>query len=327
MQLTSTLTNHLVNNLQFGWNHIYATFYLGKATTNVLDAPGGVDSFGNGWDYGLDPFSSFASSLGGSNGQARKTGTISYTESLSWVHGNHTMKFGFDFRDVGENGFDNFSSRRQLTLDPEAAFGGFDPGIVANEPANDLGRALVDGANAYWGFVIDDVQNQFFSKAATRLPTDNKFFKQHELDWYGQDSWKIRPNFTLNIGLRYQYNGVPYETSGNFSNLLQDPGTFATGQAVTFSLVGPESSRALGLAGIRGKMARPRSGPVLVSSMTALSEMPSGMPVPIHPSKRNLPALISRPLTMPLARERFHRRFPPKRLRHRFPMVQPRRGS
>ena len=29
-QLTSTLSNHLVNNLQFGWNHEYATFYLGK---------------------------------------------------------------------------------------------------------------------------------------------------------------------------------------------------------------------------------------------------------------------------------------------------------
>ncbi len=244
-QLTSTLTNHLVNNLQFGWNHIYATFYLGTATTNVLDSPGGVDSFGNGWDYGLDPFSSFASSLGGSNGQARKTGTISYTESLSWVHGSHTLKFGFDFRDVGEKGFDNFSSRRQLTLDPEAAFGGFDPGLVANEPANDLSRALVDGANAYWGFVIDDVQNQFFSKSAVRQPTDNKFFKQHEFDWYGQDSWKVRPNFTLTIGLRYQYNGVPYETSGNFSNLLQDPSTFATGQPVTFSLVGPGSGHSL----------------------------------------------------------------------------------
>jgi len=245
VQLTSTLTNHLVNNLQFGWNHIYATFYLGKATTSVLDGPGGVDSFGNGWDYALNPFTSLASTLGGSDGQARKTGTISYTESLSWVHGNHTLKFGFDFRDVGEKGFDNFFSRRQLTLDPEAAFGGFDPGLVANEPANDLSRALVDGANAYWGFVIDDTQNQFFSKSATRLPTDNKFFKQHELDWYGQDSWKIRSNFTLNIGLRYQYNGVPYETSGNFSNLLQDPGTFAAGQAVTFSFVGPGSSHSL----------------------------------------------------------------------------------
>ncbi len=86
-QLTSTLSNTLVNNFKFGWNHVYATFFLGKNTTNVLDAPGGVDRFGNGWDYALDPFTSFASTLGGSDGQARKTGMISYSEGVvlgSW---------------------------------------------------------------------------------------------------------------------------------------------------------------------------------------------------------------------------------------------------
>jgi outer membrane receptor protein involved in Fe transport len=250
-QLTSTLSNTLVNNFQFGWNHIYATFYLGPGTLSVLDGPGGVDSLGNGWDYALDPFSSFASTLSGSNSQARKTGTISYTENLSWVHGNHTYKFGFDFRDVGESGFDNFTSRRQLTLDPEQAFGGFDPGsdvglsLVANSPTNNPDRALVDAADAYYGDVIEDQQSQFFNKAAARQSSDNKNFKQHEFDWYGQDTWKIRPNFTLSLGLRYQYNSVPYETSGNLSNLLQDPSTFATGQAVTFTVVGPGSGHQL----------------------------------------------------------------------------------
>jgi hypothetical protein len=246
-QLTSTLSNNVVNSFQFGWNHVYATFYLGKATTNVLDAPGGVDSIGNGWDYALDPFSSFASELGGSDGQARKTGTISYTENLTWVHGSHTFKFGFDFRDVGESGYDDFDSRRQVTLDPEAAFE-YDPGALAGEPTNNsdpLNRILVDAANAYWGLAIQDEQSQFFNKTAVRQPSDNKFFKQHEFDWYGQDSWKIRPNFSLNLGLRYQLNGVPYETSGNLSNLLQDPGSFAAGQPVTFSIVGPGSGHQL----------------------------------------------------------------------------------
>jgi len=139
----------LVNNFQFGWNHIYATFYLSNATTSFLDGPGGVDQFGNGWDYTLDPFTNFASTLSGSNSQARKTGTISYTETLSWVHHDHTFKFGFDFRDVGESGFDNFTSRRQLGMTPLLSFG-FDPGIVANEPVNDGGTTLVDAADALY---------------------------------------------------------------------------------------------------------------------------------------------------------------------------------
>jgi Carboxypeptidase regulatory-like domain len=243
-QLTSTLSNTLVNNFQFGWNHIYAAFNLNQSTINTLDGPGGTDSFGNGWDYLLDPFSSFASTLGGSNGQARKTGTTSFSDSLSWVRGSHTMKFGFDFRDVGESGYDDFTSRRQLSMNPLLLFG-FDPGVVANEPQGDNSTTLIDAADALYGLVIEDQQSQFFNKTATRQPSDNKFFKQHEWDWYGQDSWKIRSNFTLNFGLRYQLNGVPYETSGNLSNLLQDPGTYAFGQPVTFSIVGPGSHHQL----------------------------------------------------------------------------------
>jgi hypothetical protein len=243
-QLTSTLSNNLVNNFQFGWNHIYAAFYLSQSTVAALDGPGGEDSFGNGWDYTLDPFSSFASVLGGSNAQARQTGTVSYTDNITWVHSNHTFKFGFDFRDVGESGYDNFSSRRQLALDTLRGFG-YDPGIVANEPANDPGTALIDGADALYGLVIQDSQSQFFNKSAARQTTDNKVYRQHEFDFFGQDAWKIRRNFTLSLGLRYQLNGVPYETDGNASNLLQDPGTFATGQPLVFTTVGAGTGHAL----------------------------------------------------------------------------------
>jgi hypothetical protein len=244
-QLTSTLSNTLINNFQFGLNHIYAIFYLPQNTLNILDGPGGTDSFGNGWDYSLNPFSSLASPLGGSNGQARTTGTVSYADNVTWVHGSHTFRFGFDFRDVKESGFDNFSSRRTLTLDPERAFGGYDPGLVANEPPNDPGTALVDAANAFWGFVIQDSQSQFFNKSQARQGTDNKIYIQHEYDFFGQDAWKIRRNFTLSLGLRYQYNTVPYEIHGNASTIFQDPSSYAAGQDVVFTNIGAGTGHSL----------------------------------------------------------------------------------
>ncbi len=243
-QLTSTLSNTLVNNFQFGWNRVYGAFYLSPQNISILDSPGGVDSFGNGRDYLMDPFTSFGSLALAANGQARRTGTTSYTDNITWAHGRHTFKYGFDFRDVGESGFDDFFSRRQVNMEGDLLFG-FNAGMLQNIPSGGQGASLVDAAGAYYGLVIEDTESQFFNKGGDRQATDNKNFRQHEYDWYGQDTWKVRPNLTLNLGLRYQLNSVPYEEGANFSNLLQNPATFNFGQAVTFSLVGPGTGHSL----------------------------------------------------------------------------------
>ena len=54
----------------------------------------------------------------------------------------------------------------------------------------------------------------FSTRAGPAQPTDNKYFRQHEYDFFGQDTWKVRRNLTLTLGLRYQFNGVPYEEHG-----------------------------------------------------------------------------------------------------------------
>jgi hypothetical protein len=236
-QLSSTLTSNVLNNFQFGWNHIYANFNC--TGLNALDSPGGVDQFGNGRDYLMLPFTSFGCTALGSDIQNRKTGTVSYSDAINWVHGAHTLKFGFDFRDVGESGVNNFNSRRQLTTDASFLFGiNLDNIPGSTEPVQDAALAL-------WGFVVQDQQAQFFDKSKVRRPTDNKFFRQHEFDWFGQDTWKVRRNLTLTLGLRYQLNGVPYEEHANVSNLLSDPASFPASSPVVFSIVGPGTGKSL----------------------------------------------------------------------------------
>jgi len=242
-QLTSALRNNLVNNLQFGWNHVYAKFSCGGLNTIDSSTFNVLDSFGYGRDYIMDPFTSMAC-FNDSDYQFRETGTISYTESLSWVKGAHTWKFGFDFRDVGETGPDNFGSRRQVQTNVDQFVGGpfFSPIAVTDSSGNILDtQKLDDAASAFYGFVIGDNNSQYFDKTGTRKPTDNKFFRQHEFDFYAQDAWKIRRNLTLSFGLRYQLNGVPYEQNGNFSNLLTNPASFP----VVFSIVGPGTGKSM----------------------------------------------------------------------------------
>jgi hypothetical protein len=236
--LTSTFRSNLINSLVFGWNKIYANFTC--TGTNVLDSVSPKDAFGNGIDYLFDaPFTNFGCNALAADAQWRKTGTTSYTDTISWVHGNHTFKFGGDFRNISEQGPNSFFSRRELSATTFITQTGLS---LINAPENDS-LSLENAAIALYGFMGNDFAGEFFDKSATRQATDNKHFRQHEYDGFAQDSWKVRPNLTLTLGLRYQLDGVPYEESGNFSNLLADPSSFAAGQDVVMSVVGPGTGK------------------------------------------------------------------------------------
>jgi len=240
--LISTITNSLVNNFNFGWNRIYSNF--GCTGLSTLDSViPSTDQFGNGWDFNMDPFTSVGCTALVSNGQWRKTGTTSYGDNLTWVHGTHTFKFGADFRNIAEQGPNSFFSRRQVALQSFLNAGVALAGNV-NDPAGfDVSTVqLQDAAAAYYGFVWEDVNAEFFNKAAQRTPTDQKHFRQHEYDWFGQDTWKVRRNLTLTLGLRYQLDGVPFEENANFSNLLESP---TSAPPLTMSIVGPGTGKQL----------------------------------------------------------------------------------
>ncbi len=241
---TSTLRPNLVNELHVGGNRTHDPFYC--EGTSVFNSVGGLDPFGVGSDYALsDPFGGGASGfgcggLGDSNGQDRYTGTYQILEGLSWVRGTHSMKFGFEGRDIYSNSYDGFGSRTSISFAPEYDFGfgvlqGPDSAAAAvNDPI------LNDEVAMLLGFVSSQSQSQFFNSKSVRTSNDQRGFRQKEFAFYGEDSWKVRSNLTFSYGLRWEYYGVPYEVQNNFSNLFADP----SGQApFTFSIVGPGASR------------------------------------------------------------------------------------
>ena len=59
--------------------------------------------------------------------------------------------------------------------------------------------------------------------------TGNRFLKQYYLIFYAQDEWKIRPNLTLNYGLRYEYYQPLHEDRNLFVLFNADTGQLACG--------------------------------------------------------------------------------------------------
>jgi hypothetical protein len=90
--------------------------------------------------------------------------------------------------------------------------------------------------------------------------TRQRDFKQRAVSLYAQDQWRARRNLTLNYGLRWEFQGVPYETNGiaiqptngiaglygisGLNNLFK-PGTLAGSPTTSIDFVNGDTGRKL----------------------------------------------------------------------------------
>ena len=113
--------------------------------------------------------------------------TFQYQDTLSWNKGKHALKLGADLRWVRNNfNFDFFNNGSFFFND----FGAF------------TGDGLADFVGGFW-------DNYFqFSNAVYGIRT-------HSLYFFGQDEWKLTKNFTLDYGLRYEYNSPQTDPHNN----------------------------------------------------------------------------------------------------------------
>lgn len=245
LNFIAAFTPSLVNEFRFGLNKTSVPFTCDGSKT--IDQNSSLDPFGYGTDYtfaqstGVPTISDFGcGNLGDSNSQYRRYGTWHLLDNLSWVKGRHTIKVGGEFRYIFENGFDDFGSRPTVDF---TAFGNFGINIVncpvaCNNPSDEVLQTM---AAALLGVPGIQTQTQFFNASGTRTASDGRLLDQHEYGAFIQDSWKVRSNLTIQLGMRYEFDGVPFERNGNLSNLLdQQPYDAAP---LTFQTVGPGTGR------------------------------------------------------------------------------------
>ncbi len=138
------------------------------------------------------------------------------SDNLVWSHGNHNMALGFSLSRQ-RSGTANYSpSYGRVTLgmaatDPATAYftGTNLPGMSATDvtTAESLYAFLTGRISAYSGSVALNPDTRQFQTGRYQ----SNHYHQSDLGIYATDSWRIRPNLTLNYGLRWQYEGVPVD--------------------------------------------------------------------------------------------------------------------
>jgi hypothetical protein len=205
--------------------------------------------------------------------QGRNTLVYEYIDNFSLAAGAHTFRVGADIQSVTAITFNDAGTTQLVNIGSnsanqdgilDAAF----PNLPRNADGtpNAAGTAIVNRARSVFADVTGllGTTNRTFnvtSPTSGFVPgaTRQRDFKQREVSLYFQDQWRVRRNFTLNYGTRWEFQGVPYEVNGlailpvggvnslfgvSGPNNLFNPGTLK-GQITTIDLVNGKTGKKL----------------------------------------------------------------------------------
>ena len=234
--LVSTLSSTVVNELRIGYRNTkqasWTAYYVGRPLFDEGEpVEPGATAFkilpkNNGIPY-LVHSTLFPENLlkwSASNAETRQSNSPLYTyaDNLSWSKGAHAFKFGGELRyATSRSGSDtNFTPRAVLGAGGVAVTGidnASVPGLTGNNQT--LARNLLTDLSGSIGSIIEafdlrDPKETVFRGYKDGVKLQIRDWHTTEFNWFVKDSWKVRPSLTLNLGVHYEFFGVPYEGKG-----------------------------------------------------------------------------------------------------------------
>ncbi len=211
----SNFGTNLVNEFRYATSQGMSAFSPGISAADFEYSSGfslGIDAAGVTTPYSRNSYS------------ARSSPTHDFTDSLTWIKGNHTFTFGGQFKRV------KLTDISQPRIVPTISFG-----MDATETAlvNTFNTTVIPGASSTQ---LTEARNLYATLighvtgfSSTAYLTGDGTYKlnamQTRLDrqdtfgLFAQDAWRISPNLTLNYGLRWQPQGSYVILSDNYARL------------------------------------------------------------------------------------------------------------
>jgi Carboxypeptidase regulatory-like domain len=189
--LTSVLSSTLLNEFKFGYNGAYSRIVgvapivngidLSNLSFNISGSVAGFALPGQGSNAGVAVPGGLIRANSAQNGRAQPYTpySLSFIDNVNWTHGNHSVKIGGEVRPLRI-----YTDRLGGTTYTFASINSFlSNSLQSAQFLGDLSAPSV-----------------FFNGS-----TGPALAKQTYYIGYAQDEWKIKPNLTLNYGLRYEY--------------------------------------------------------------------------------------------------------------------------
>jgi hypothetical protein len=244
--LVSTLSPRIVNEFRLGqrkaWNYSWSSIWrpdsVGVAARAVLPTHAGKAFYPTQALIG----SNIINSVSGAATRGQQSPLTDFSDTLSWTKGKHAFRAGFDMRFTSSAGFNGSDNPDFYTIPLVTVSAGSNPVQGISTVSGLIGTNITTASNLLLdlsGSVGDITVSNGFNVIN---PTDTSFSAQtrtkdyHQNEWsaFFKDDWKFRSDLTLNLGLRYDFYGVPYENRGmNASPVGGQAGLFGiTGTSV-----------------------------------------------------------------------------------------------
>ena len=149
-------------------------------------------------------------------GSNRNLRVLQGTDNVTLLNGNHTFKTGIEVRNLWVRRYGltgtlpllEFGTTNDPGFTQPTQFSGLSPTSLtpAITLANTLAGAIGTVTQVFNVVSPDDA-------TATRGAAERRQYSNWETNLYFQDSWRIKTNLTVNLGLRYEYNTSPKEAN------------------------------------------------------------------------------------------------------------------
>ncbi|HYM12313.1 MAG TPA: TonB-dependent receptor [Bryobacterales bacterium] len=186
---TATITPAFISELRFQYSRDFEF--------ELPNAPGPFVSVTNGINFGEPNFLSRPAY------PDEKRWQIS--QDLNWVHGRHSLKFGYDINWVNDQLINLFQGGGQYDYSVlnDLALDCSNPSLPL--PLKNCQSAATSGAQGITGKHYSDYQQQFDTLGLNGAVN----FRNNDIGFYVEDSFKVRTDLTLNLGLRYDLETMP----------------------------------------------------------------------------------------------------------------------